>query len=645
MTFSTLAEGFEAACLDDRSIRYTTDGARGESFTYSRLRARALGLLRNLNELGLKPGDELILCTTNNVAFVDAFWACQFGGIVPVPVAPGMTDDQRGRLFRVFGRLERPHLYTDHATGSRIRVLADRLEIGEEYRRLKAKTILTENITDLNQPADPVAADPDGTAFIQFSSGSTSDPKGVVLTHANLAANIDDIHLATRLGGDDKSLSWMPLTHDMGLIGFHIAMIMRGLDHCIMPTEAFLRRPTVWLQAATRVGATLLCSPSFGYRLFLRAFARWRIEELDLSRVRLIFNGAEPVSAPVCRDFLEALAPYGLEETSLAPVYGLAEATVAVSFPEPGRHFRSLRLKRDSLGPGHDIVASDDTDAVEIVDVGRPVRHCEVRIADDRGNVCPDARVGRILIRGPNVTAGYYGQEPAGNEAQPWLDTGDVGFMLEGSLYVSGRVKDILFVNGQNHYAHDLEDLVCSERGMDPGKVVVCGVSDAENGTERVVVFVLYFGEPEEFAPVAAGVRRTLGERAGVEAGAVVPVTELPRTTSGKIMRYALRLRYESGEFDAAMAHVPEEDPAAAAGCSQFEKRLLEICSPSLEGVRLQRHDNFFEIGMNSLKLIEIHELIEQHYPSLLEVSDLFDHPTLAELAVFLESRRRGASD
>jgi acyl-CoA synthetase (AMP-forming)/AMP-acid ligase II len=644
MAFTTLQEGFEAVCAGGRKVRYTSDGLDGEAFTFPQLRSRALGLLRNFHDRGLTQGDELILCTPNNKAFIDAFWACQFGGITAVPIAPGMTDEQRGKLFRVFRQLERPYLYTDHGTGARIRALADKLELGAEYQRLKSRTILIENITDLGLPADPVPAKPEDTAFIQFSSGSTSDPKGVVLSHSNLAVNISDIHQATRLGDDDRSLSWMPLTHDMGLIGFHIAMLMRGLDHSIMPTEAFLRRPTIWLQAASRERATLLCSPNFGYRLFLRAFARWQIDDLDLSCVRLIFNGAEPVSATVCEEFMEALSPYGLAPSSMSPVYGLAEATVAVSFPEPATRFQSVKLNRDSLGLGREIVDSEDENSVEIVEVGKPVDHCEVRITDGHDHEYPEGQVGCIEVRGPNVTRGYYGQQHAAGHGSGghWLDTGDVGFFRQGSLYITGRLKDILFVNGQNYYAHDLEDLACTADGIEPGKVVICGIPD-DSGTENIVVFILHYGEAEELAPVASEVRRILGERAGVEIHAAIPVSDIPRTTSGKLKRYALRLAYEAGEYN-QVAGVMSAAVEGAAGeeYSELERLLLEICLPSLEGITLHRNDNFFEIGMNSLKLVEIHEQIDQHFPGRLEVPDLFDHPTLARLAAFLDGKLTG---
>jgi hypothetical protein len=202
-------------------------------------------------------------------------------------------------------------------------------------------------------------------------------------------------------------------------------------------------------------------------------------------------------------------------------------------------------------------------------------------------------------------------------------------------------MKDILFVNGQNYYAHDLETLACELDDIDTGKVVVCGIPDDNSGSENVAVFVMHLGTPEEFVPMAAEVRRILGERAGVEIHKVIPVTDIPKTTSGKIKRYELRQAYLSGDYDEILRDLPSAagpmETGAGDDLSKIESALLEICASSLDGFKLHRRDNFFEIGMNSLKLVEIHELIDQHFPGQLQVSDIFDHPTLAELAAFLE--------
>ena len=643
MNLPTITEGLEAVRRKDRRIFYV-NGNDKKSITFDELYQRALGLLTHFFDRGLTRGDELIISTDNNLAFVDAFWACQLGGIIPVPIAPGISEQQRDKLFRVYRLLRSPFVYTDHQSGARIRTFADQVGAGVEYKELKSRTILVENITDLNRPATPWKPDSEDVSFIQFSSGSTSDPKGIILTHRNLTINIEDIHASTQLQDSDLSLSWMPLTHDMGLIGFHLAMLLRGTSHYIMATDAFIRRPTSWLQTASQQKITLLCSPNFGYRLFLKAFARWKIEEFDLSHVRLIFNGAEPVSASVCEEFISTLAPYGLKQTAMAPVYGLAEATVAVSFPPLDNNYQSIRVKRDSMGLGDPIVESSAEDSVEIVAVGKPVQHCAVRITDSQGSLLPDSHVGRIEINGPNVTQGYYrqaGPDRNAATANGWLDTGDLGFLKDGLIYITGRVKDVMFVNGQNFYAHDLENLACECPGVEQGRVVVCSETDEKTGAESIIVFVLHYGGADEFRSIASDVRRFIGQRTGTEIQHVIPVDRIPKTTSGKVQRFALQSAYAKGEFEECLMEQVTESPTEnTQNYSEMEDTLLDICATSLDGIKLERHDNFFEIGMNSLKLVEIHELIDQRFPAQLEVSDLFDHPTLAQLAAFLETKQ-----
>ena len=343
--FPTLCHGLQARCDSNVRVRFIDNTDTVREVSIAELRARALGLLHHFVARDIRPGDELILCTENNLAFLDAFWACQLGGITAVPVAPGASEQQRGKLFKIYGQLRRPFVFTDLNTGARIRALADKLGIHQQYRELKSRTVLSDHIDDLGRSAETVARNPEETAFIQFSSGSTGDPKGVVLSHENLCVNIQDIQNATGLHPEDRSLSWMPLTHDMGLIGFHLTMLMAGVTHCIMATNLFIRRPTLWLQLAQREGATFLCSPNFGYRLFLKAFDRWKIDDLDLSRIRFILNGAEPISAAVCREFIEKLSPFGLSPTAMVPGYGLAEASLAVSFGNSEKGLRSINLR------------------------------------------------------------------------------------------------------------------------------------------------------------------------------------------------------------------------------------------------------------------------------------------------------------
>ncbi|MBV8784653.1 MAG: non-ribosomal peptide synthetase [Gammaproteobacteria bacterium] len=410
-----------------------------------------------------------------------------------------------------------------------------------------------------------------------------------------------------------------------------------------------MRRPLLWLQFASRVRASILCSPNFGYRHYLKVLGTREPEGLDLAAVRLIFNGAEPISVELCEEFLTRLAPAGLPSHSMYPVYGLAEASLAVSFPPPGAPLRTVTLNRHRLGVGEPVALVPDTDrdAVRLVSEGRPIPYCEVRIADEADQPLPADRIGNVLIRGDNVTRGYY-EDPAANAAaftaDGWLRTGDLGLMHEDELHISGRAKEIIFVNGQNYYPHDLEAIAQRVPGLELGKVVAAGARRRGEPTEQLTVFVLHRGAMADFLPLATQVTRLLNEQTGLEVGAVVPVKRIPKTTSGKVQRHLLEEAYAEGEYDAELAELDtlrgaQRGAPAGGARSAIEEKLKGICEGALGGKRVDAHDNLFEIGASSLKLIEIHEQIDREYPGQLDLTELFDYPTIAELAQHLERK------
>jgi acyl-CoA synthetase (AMP-forming)/AMP-acid ligase II/aryl carrier-like protein len=438
----------------------------------------------------------------------------------------------------------------------------------------------------------------------------------------------------------------------MGLIGFHLVMFANRVHAHLMPTDLFVRRPLLWLQFASQIRASILCSPNFGYRHYLKVLGERPLGELDLAAVRLIFNGAEPISVALCEEFLARLAPAGLKRESMFPVYGLAEASLAVSFPPAGQPLRASRFNRHRLSVGRSLDDEPvaDLDALELVSVGRAIPHCELRIAGDDDAALPAEYVGHIHIRGGNVTRGYF-EAPETNAASftadGWLRTGDLGVIHAGDLYITGRYKEILFVNGQNYYPHDLEALTFDLPGLELGKVVVAGVRAPEADTDALVVFVLHRGTVEEFAPTAHAVARRIGEHAGLEVTAVVPVRRIPKTTSGKIQRHLLEQEYLAGAYAAELAALKALDAAHAgadAPHTSIERALQEICEAALDGRHVELHENLFDLGASSLKLVAIHEQIDRRWPGAVDVTDIFDHPTIAEMARFIESRSAAGS-
>jgi acyl-CoA synthetase (AMP-forming)/AMP-acid ligase II/acyl carrier protein len=645
---STLTELIEGNRNAPRSITYLEGENEEREVSYGELHERALGILYHLQKLGAKRGDKLILFLGNNEQFLDAFWAAVLGGIVPVPVALGISDEHRHKLLRIAKKLGAPFIYTDRRSLDRIGAFAEQAGAGDVFNGLKSRAFLVDALDDISRAGQVSRAQPNDIAFIQFSSGSTSEPKGVVLTHANILANSRGSAEAARFTQDDVSLSWMPLTHDMGLIGFHIFMFANRIQCHLMPTELFIRRPLLWLTFATRKRVTITCSPNFGYKHYLKVLGDRSIEGLDLSSVRLIFNGAEPISVDLVDEFLARMAPAKLARNAMFPVYGLAEASLAMTFPPIGREYHAVSFRRQELGVGQtaQVVPKTDKDAVEFMSVGTAIPYSELRIAGDDDAPLPAGRVGNIYIRGQNVTQGYF-ENPEANAAaltaDGWLRTGDLGVVHGGEVYITGRAKEIIFVNGQNYYPHDLESIAQRAAGLELGKVVAAGAKPRGAQIEQLVIFVLHRGDMKDFLPTATEVARLVNENTGLEVAEVIPVKRIPKTTSGKIQRHLLEESYVQGEFDAELTELRSlRDAQRGSGggsLSAIEDQLRTIVDTALEGKRVGPHDNLFEIGASSLKLIEIHENIDREYPGLVDLTELFDFPTIAELAKHLESK------
>jgi len=647
MMNTTLVEMLENNRTVDRAITYIESDHAERRVTYGELHTRALGILYHLQALGANRGDKLIIFLNNNEQFIDGFWAAVCGGIVPVPLAVGISDEHRHKLLRVARKIGRPYLYTDAKTLERLAALAAQTGEAALFDELKSRTFLVESITDISKPGKLFHPAPGDLAFIQFSSGSTSEPKGVMLSHENLLANSNGAAEVDHYNRDDVSLSWMPLTHDMGLIGFFIMQFNKHVHINLLPTDTFVRRPLLWLQMASKKRATITCSPNFGYRHFLKVLGDRRLEGVDLSSIRSIYNGAEPISVPLCNEFMQTLAYTGLKRHAMFPVYGMAEASLAVTFPQPGTDYRWIRVNRQKLKVGDliELNPADARDALELMSVGRAVPSIAVRITDAGRTALPDGRVGHILISGKSVTRGYFGDPEAtalAIDAEGWLDTGDLGVMHEGSLFIAGRTKEIIFINGLNYYPYDLENIAQRAPGLDLNKVVVAGVARPGSPGEELVVFVLHRAGMAEFLPTASAVSRLINEHTGLEVAQVIPVKRIPKTTSGKVQRHLLAAAHMAGDFDAELTELASLRAAGGASTvsgSDLQARLQAICEAALPGKRVDVSDNLFEIGASSLKLIEIHENIDRDFPGLIDLTELFDHPTIAELAKHLEAK------
>ncbi|WOJ88162.1 AMP-binding protein [Methylocapsa polymorpha] len=531
------------------------DLAEGGTLTYGELAQAARLVAAGLIERDIAPGDRVALMLPTGRDFFIAFFGILYAGAAPVPIYPPMQLSQiEEHLRRQAGILRN--------AGARILVtMPEALRLAGLLRGQTPSLDAIETVAGLAAQASSVklpVVDAGAVALLQYTSGSTGDPKGVALSHANLLSNIRAIGQAMGASSADVFVSWLPLYHDMGLIGAWLGSLYFAAPLYVMSPLSFLVRPESWLWAMHRFRATLSASPNFGFELCLNKIDDVDLQGLDLSALRLIANGAEPVSAGTLRRFIEKFGHYGFRPEAMAPAYGLAENAVGLAFPPLGRQPVIDRVDRDALTRrGLALPArADDANPLEIVACGQPLQGHEIRIVDEVGHEVGERCEGRLEFRGPSATSGYFRNEAKTRELfrDGWLDSGDRAYMAGGDVYITGRNKDIIIRAGRHIYPQELEAAIGDVPGVCKGGVAAFGVTDRASGTERVVVLA-ETRETDAFARAALQTRAN--EVASGIAGAppdeivFAPLGTTPKTSSGKVRRSAAKELYERGQIGA----------------------------------------------------------------------------------------------
>ena len=548
---------------DRRHILFYPGDGEPEEMTFGDLDRRSRAVSAGLRALSLQPRQTVGIMLPSGLDYFAAFFGVQRAGGIPVPLYPparkSQIEDHLRRQAGILKTAESVLLITFPEVLTLARLL--RAQVPTVQRLTTVADLSSLATTEAGYP--PVGAD--DVAFLQFTSGSTGNPKGVTLTHANLLANLRAIGPAVEMSPADVVVSWLPLYHDMGLIGSWMGSLYYATPLILMSPLTFLARPARWLQAIHRHRGTLSPAPNFAYELCVARIADDEIAGLDLSSWRYAMNGAEPVSPEAMRRFSERFAAYGFNPKALAPVYGLAENSLALAFTPLGRGPRIDAVERDRFQRTGKAVPADQAapaeDALRFVSCGVPVPGHEIRVVDEAEREVGERQEGRIEFRGPSATSGYW-RNPEATAALirgDWLDSGDRGYIAEGEVHITGRDKDIIIRAGRNLYPQELEEAVGEIPGVRKGCVAVFGAADRATGTERLVVLA-ETRERDEAAREA--LREAIQGRAvdllGAPADDVVlaPPHAVPKTSSGKIRRAASRELYEQGRIGAHAASV-----------------------------------------------------------------------------------------
>jgi acyl-CoA synthetase (AMP-forming)/AMP-acid ligase II len=536
---------------DGSSVTLIQEPGRPETLRYDAVVESAARCAAALAERGVGHGDRVVLCLPTGPQFLVAFVGAQLLGAIPtaiaVPVRFGGAAGFEGQLKDLVGYLRPAAIVTTAAIIETLEHLADTSLVDGDalYARAMAQ----------DAPTHPVRR-PDGAdlALIQCTSGSTGKPKGVMISHANLAANCEQFVRTVGWTREDTTVSWVPLYHDMGLITGIMCPLYSGGSTVLMPPTRFLRAPGDWLRHINTYRGAFAAAPNFAYGYVTARVTDEELEGVDLSCWRAAICGAEPIQPATARRFTERFARWGLPATAFTPAYGMAEASLVITSTRPAQQlvFDSIDRRR-AVADGLVVDADPDSaDAMQIVDCGEPVVGAQVRIVDGDGNELEENRIGLVQFRSPSRTTGYFNlpQDTAAAIFEPdWWNTGDTGYLRDGGLRITGRVKDLIIIRGANYFPSDFEQAAETVAGVRLGAVVAVGYRDEQSDSEELHLIVETELEREQHETLRQCVAAAVSSRTGVRAAAIhlVPKRSIPKTTSGKLQRSKAREMFVEG--------------------------------------------------------------------------------------------------
>ena len=651
----SLADLFEYCChqkpqeLAYASVRDTLE--LESQLTYGELDHTVRSLAGHLARKAL-PGTRVLLLYPPGLDVVCAFWACMCAGLVPVPAPAPDPVRRKHSLPRLRAIIEDAQLSLVLTT-SGIEIVSSELSIAKDGSQIE--WVATDQPYDLADVVELPRLNETALAYLQYTSGSTATPRGVMVSHGNVLSHCKAMSLAGGVSDRSRSLCWLPYFHDYGLLHGIIAPFYAGIPAYLMSPVTFLRRPLRWLEAVSRFSITHSGGPNFSYESCLRAARQQPGWQADLSTWTVASCGAEPIHAATVEQFIETFGSQGFRRTAFAPAYGLAEATLLVTMKQVGAEPTFLKVEAEALADS--IVkesSASERGTRTLVGCGEPLSETRVLIVNpSTRSSCQAGEVGEVWLAGAGIATGYWGRPEesdatfkatlAGSGEGPYLRTGDLGFIHRGELFLTGRLKDLIIVRGRNYYPHDLEwTAEQAHPGLRRGAGAAFSI-ESETGERVVLVCEIEKKLPESEMPeVMSCIRRALADEYELEVHNVVLVKSgtIPRTSSGKVQRHACRADFKSGQLSvvgtSTLGVTEEEENVESLSetpQSTTEKRLADIWQEVLGGPQPRRHANFFALGGNSLLAAQVTARILDVFHLELPLSVVFEHPTFSALA------------
>ncbi|HEU5124613.1 MAG TPA: condensation domain-containing protein [Verrucomicrobiae bacterium] len=636
----------------NKGIQFVQTDGQTTSLNYPELLNRARRVLAGLKHHGLKPGGKAILQLDRLEDHFAAFWGCLLGGIAPVTVAIAPTYAERNgivdKLHNTWRLLDQPPIITTERLQDSMADLAKTISAP----MLDTLSVETLRRFDPDENIHPVR--PEDVAFIQLSSGSTGVPKCIQETHGALIAHIHSSAAFNQYSSDDITFNWLPMDHVVPILTFHLKDTYLGCQQIHASTQLVLNEPLLWLDLMDRFRATHSWAPNFGFKLVSDRLARVMGRHWDLSSLKFLMNAGEQVTLPVVRDFLRATARFGIRESVMQPAFGMAEVCTCMTYANDFNvETGARRFLKSSLNRELEPASSESADAAEFVSLGKVSPGISIRITDSENEVLPERWIGRFQIKGPVVTLGYFRNDEANRDAfvgDGWFNSGDLGFIENGELFLTGREKEMIIIRGAKFYCYEVEDVVNGIPGVEPTFVATCGTGDSATGTETLAVFFVPAGVTDDLA-VAQAIRRRVTARLGIAPGFVIPIpkNQFPKTTSGKIQRTQLKKRLEAGAFQSVLEILERDtagsnDPATAQ--TEIEKQVAEVWTEIFGKAELSAKAHLFELGGDSLKATQIASRIRERWQIEFPLQLLFGETgTIRGMADWIARNRGAAAD
>ena len=606
--------------------------------TYSGLYKTAVKVAKGLVTAGIKKNDKILMQFADPHKYAYGFWGTLFSGAVPMALPFAFADNAGAEVMEkqlnICKKMEKIYILTTEDAYQKY------VSLMKEWKQVMVLSI-DKIMAEADVRVEIPKVEETDTACVLFSSGSTSDPKGVVLSHKTVVASINGARELIQYRSDDRILSFLPMTHAFGFIGFHLVPIACGVFQCIMPTVMFVQQPFDFMKRLEEWNITMFGAMNFVLKLLMNQLSYDQIRSLNLKNIKHMFMGGEPVNADLIESFLEKFMPAGISEMAPRPIYGLSESAFAISCSDIHKKFRADSLSFEKISKENKVEFAEGEDSVKFVSVGYPIPGLEVLVLDDNGNPLSENMVGEFYYKGDCISEGYLLAEDDRNKKMKngYLASGDMGYLSGGEIIITGRKKDIIFINGQNYYPIDIENMIARLMPQWRERALICQVYTSRSETE-ILLFVVDEEPSESFAKQARELDKKIKENMFLNIRHYIPIHEIPKTASGKIKRRELVERYLGGQYHEKIEElnkwmktettVDDKDP--------FSQELQQIWNHVLGLNETQKVSNFFEGGGDSIKLIRMAEELQLRLGISVSLKELIH--TL-DIGSFIELVRR----